>query len=53
MKYEVLEKIRLTVDKGSIVVLDPIQFERAKKALKPVKETKKKAETKTEETAEE
>lgn len=45
MKCEVLERVCITVEKGSIVEVDPRQFEVAKRYLKPVelkKETKAK-----------
>lgn len=42
MKCEVLEKVTLTVLKGSIVEVEPYQFEVAKRFLKPVKEEVKK-----------
>lgn len=45
MKCEVLERISITVEKGSIVEVDPRQFEVAKRYLKPV-ELKSSTETK-------
>lgn len=39
MKCEVLRDITLTVKKGSVVEIDPLQFEVAKHALKPIKKT--------------
>lgn len=36
MKYEVLEKVTLTVNKGSIVDVDERQYEVARHLLKPV-----------------
>lgn len=42
MKCEVLRDCRLVIKKGSIVEVEPFQFEAAKEYLKPIKEEKKK-----------
>lgn len=42
MKCEVLKDCRLVIKKGSIVEIEPFQFEAAKEYLKPIKEEKKK-----------
>lgn len=48
MKCEVLRKCTLTIEAGSIVEVDPLQFELARAYLKPIKEVKEiKAEKKT------
>lgn len=46
MKCEVINKCTLTVDKGSIVEVEPLQFELARAFLKPVEEEKPEEKTK-------
>ena len=41
MKCQVLQDVTLTVKKGSVVEIDPLQFEVAKKYLKPIEKKKK------------
>ena len=40
MKCEVLKDVRLVVKKGSIIEVEPFQYELARHALKPLKEEK-------------
>lgn len=45
MKYEVLERATLTVEKGSIVEVSERQYEVARRFLKPIKKEKPKEES--------
>lgn len=49
MKCEVLKDCRLVVKKGSIVEIEPFQFEAAKEYLKPVVKKEEKKQAKKEE----
>lgn len=40
MKCEVIKDVKLTVKKGSVVEIDPLQFELCRAYLKPVEEKK-------------